>query len=45
VASLNHDPIGVDNKSLGAEFSNNIKYKRNYIIKMIIFLFLLFCFI
>ena len=30
VTSLNHDPIGVDNRSSGAEFSNNIEYKRNY---------------
>jgi len=37
VTSLHHDPIGVDNRSLGVEFNNNIKYKRNYIIKMIIF--------
>ena len=29
VTSLHCDPIGVDNRSLGA---NNIKYKRNYII-------------
>ena len=35
VTSLNHDPIGVDNRSLGAEFSNNIEYKRNYIIKLL----------
>ena len=33
VTSLHHDPIGVDNRSSGVEFSNNIKYKRNYIIK------------
>jgi len=32
VTSLYHNPIGVDNGSSGAEFSNNIKYKRNYII-------------
>ena len=30
VTSLNHNPIGVDNRSSGAEFSNNIEYKRNY---------------
>jgi len=33
VTSLHHDPIGVDNRSLGAKTSNNIKYKRTYIIK------------
>ena len=33
VTSLHRDPIGVDNRSLGAKISNNIKYKRNYIIK------------
>ena len=33
VTSLHHDPIEVDNRSSGAKFSNNIKYKRNYIIK------------
>jgi len=32
VTSLYHDPIKVDNRSSGAEFSNNIKYKRNSII-------------
>ena len=32
VTSLNHDPIGIDKRSSGVEFSNNIKYKRNYII-------------
>jgi len=32
VTSLHRDPIAVENKSLGAEFSNNIKYKRIYII-------------
>ena len=32
VTSLHRDPIGVDNRSLGAKISNNIKYKRNYII-------------
>ena len=35
VTSLHRDPIEVDNRSLGAEFSNNIKYKRNYIIKWV----------
>ena len=34
VTSLNHDPIEVDNRSSGVEFSNNIDYKRNYIIKL-----------
>jgi len=29
VTSLHHDPIGVDNRSSEAKFSNNIKYKRN----------------
>jgi len=33
VTSLYHDPIGVDNRSSGAKFSNNRKYKRNHIIK------------
>jgi len=32
VTSLNYDPIEVDKRSSEAEFSNNIKYKRNYII-------------
>ena len=35
VTSLHRDPIGVDNRSLGAKISNNIKYKRNYIIKWV----------
>jgi len=35
VASLHHDPIGVDNRSSGVKFSNNIKYKRNYFIKLL----------
>jgi len=33
VTNLYSDPIEVDNRSLGAKISNNIKYKRNYIIK------------
>ena len=32
VTSLNHNLIGVDNRSLVAKFSNNIEYKRNYFI-------------
>jgi len=32
ITSLNHDSIGVDNRSSEAEFSNNIEYKRNYFI-------------
>ena len=32
VTNLYSDPIEVDNRSLGAKISNNIKYKRNYII-------------
>ena len=35
VTSLHRDPIGVDNRSLGVKISNNIKYKRNYIIKWV----------
>ena len=33
VTSLHHDPIGVDNRSSGAEFSNNIKYKKIILFK------------
>jgi len=35
VTSLYHDPIGVDNRSPEVKFSNNIKYKRNYFIKLL----------
>ena len=35
VTSLHRDPIGVDNRSLEVKISNNIKYKRNYIIKWV----------
>ena len=35
MTSLHHDPIGVDNRSSEVKFSNNIKYKRNYIIKLL----------
>jgi len=35
VTSLHYNPIEVDNRSLGVKFSNNIEYKRNYIIKWV----------
>ena len=35
VTNLYSDSIEVDNRSLGAKISNNIKYKRNYIIKQV----------
>ena len=35
VTSPYRDPIGVDNRSLERKISNNIKYKRNYIINWV----------
>ena len=43
VTSLYHDPIGVDNRSLGVKFSNNIEYKRNYFIKWLFFCHMTLC--